>query len=874
MSGRFDQEAAERRLDAELRAYVDMLTEEKIMAGMSPADARRAALLETGGIEQVKEEVRSVRRGAALDTLRQDMRYTFRRIRREPAFFGFAALIIAVAIGANTAVFSIMNPLLIRPLRFAEPDRLVWIKQSDGEGLSAVTSRSSNLRDYRKLNKSFSGLTGYFAFFDYERFNLVDGDGPPERLVGVGVAGDFLDVLGIQPALGRNFVDEESVWNGRPAAILTHKFWMRRFDGDPSIIGRTLVLNGQPTAVVGVLPASFDFASTFTPTARIDFLRPFPVSDETDQWGNTLALIGRLKPGVTIAQAQADMDDMNRRLTAADRGRWGLGAIVSDLHDHISGDYRRPLQLLAAGGCVVLLIACANLSNLLLARGHRRSRELAVRSALGAQRSRLLRQLATESMLLALCGSMIGVGIAAVLTNSVARLDDLPVPLLDSVAIEGRALLFTLVITVLTGLLLSLAPVLQLLGGREASTLNDASRGSTEGRRSAHVRDLLVIVEVGLACVLLVAGGLLLRSFVRVLDVPLGFEPGGVVEWRVDTERAFENRDAAVAFYDRMVDVVESVPGVMAAGLTDTPPLGRNRGWGIRAEGVAYGDDQWPEAYPRMVDSHYLQVMRIPLRAGRYFTRNDGSQAPRVIIINEMAARTLFPGLDPIGRNVIIPGPRDDGWRVVGVVSDVRHQSLEAGSGLEMYLPITQAPDYSGLTLMVRSNRPLVSIAPQVRAALSSVDPVMPTGDFHTLDSVVARTISPRRFILFVLAGFAAAALLLASIGIYAVVSYAVTQRAPEIGIRMALGESSHSVQLRIVAETARLACAGIALGALLSLAAARLIQSLLYGVQPTDVPTFVTTAAGLLLICSMAGYLPARRASRIDPAVALRARL
>lgn len=865
----FKRRKADAELEAELNAFVELLTEEKVSGGMPRAAARRAALLEAGGIEQVKEQVRDVRRGAFLEGVLQDVRYALRRVRREPAFFAFASLIIGLGIGASTAVYSVLSPLLLRPLPFAESDRLVWVALGRGEGLSAVTSRTSNLRDYRAMSRSFDGLTGYYAFFEYESFNLL-GTGAPERLVGVGVAQDFLDVLGVGPQLGRNFVDEEGVWGGRRAAILTHAFWSRRFNADPGVVGRAITLNGEPTVIVGVLPETFDFASTFAPASRVDFLHPFPIGDETDRWGNTLSIIGRLKPGVSIESAQADLDALTGRLRAADPARWGLGAVISPLRDHLAREFRTALLLLVAAAAAVLLVACANLSNLLLARGRMRSREMAVRSALGAHRRRLLRQLSIESLILALSGGVVGVLIAYTVVSNVATASPIPIPLLDSVAVDGGALLFALAVTLVAGLLVGLAPMLQLVRRQEAGTLNDASRGSTEGGRAAAVRDTLVVAEVALACVLLVGGGLLLRSFAQVLDVELGFQPNGAFAWRVDTGRHFEHATEAAAFYDRLLAGVEAVAGVDAVGLADTPPLGRNRSWGIRAKGVVYDEGEAPTMFPRMVDSRYLETMRIPLLDGRYFTPHDNERSQHVVIINETAARTLFPGESAVGRTVLISGPEQD-RQVIGVVADVRHQSLEKGSGLEVYVPITQAPDYSGLTMVVRSRLPLASLAGDVRSALAAVDPTMPTGDFHTLNSVVDRAVSPRRFILLVLGGFAATALVLAALGIYAVVSYSVSQRIPEIGIRMALGESAGRVQRRVVGRTLLLAGTGVVLGAALSFSASRLMHSLLYGVEPTDLVTLAGVAAILLLVSLLAGYLPARRASAVDPLVALR---
>jgi predicted permease len=797
----------------------------------------------------------------------QDARYALRSIRRELGFFTFAALVIGLGVGANTAVFSVMSPLMLRPLPFEEPDQLAWIALNRTGGMSSVTSRTSNLRDYRTMNQSFEAMTGYFAFFEYESYNLT-GDGNPERLVGVGVARNFLEVLGVQPHLGRNFAEEESIWDGRPAAILTHGFWMRRFGGDPAMVGRSILLNDVPTEVVGVLPSSFDFASTFSPGSRVDLLRPFPISDETDNWGNTLSMIGRLRPGSTIESAQADLDVINQQLREADPDRWGLGAVVTDLRGQIAGDFRAAMLVLAAAAGAVMLIACANLSNLLLARGPSRHKEMAVRSALGADRGRLLRQLMIESLVLALCGGVFGVGLAFGATRVVAGTSAIKIPMLSSVGIDGTALLFTFVVALSAGVLIGIVPALQVSRGQEARALNDSSRGSSEGKRSTSVREVLVVAEVATACVLLVGGGLLLRSFVSVLDVDLGFEPRDAIAWRVDTNRTFENSAERIAFYDQLIASVEAVPGVERAGLTDTMPLGRNRGWGLRAKGVVYEEGEAPGAFPRLIDHRYIQAMQIPLVAGRYFTADDSGESAQVIIINQAAAERLFPGQTAVGRIVLVAGGE---WEVVGVVADVRHQSLEQGSGLEMYLPIAQI-GFGTLDMVVRSPLPPESLIGGVRSALRANDPDMPTDDFQTLDSIVDRAVSPRRFILALLGAFAGTALLLAALGIYGVLSYSVSQRIPEIGIRMALGESANGVRMRVVSRTIILAGMGIVLGAVASFVVSRLIQTMLFGVEPADPLTFAGMAITLLTVSGLAGYLPARRASRTDPIEALRA--
>ena len=796
-----------------------------------------------------------------------DVRTALRRIGREPGFAAFAVLIVALGVAAATAVFSVMSPLLLRPLPFREPERLVWVANTGEGGLSSVTSRTANLRDYRALARSFDGLTGYNAFFEYGSFTLV-GRGAPERLVGVGVAPDFLPVLGVRPLLGRNFTAEEGAQGGPRAAILTHAFWQRRFGGDPAVVGRAVTLNNEPVAVVGVLPPSFDFASTFAPASRVDFLGAFPVSDETDRIGNTLAIIGRLRPGATVQGAQTELDQINARLKQADPGRWGLGAVVTGLRDHVAGGFRAPLLVLAAGATLVLLVACANLSNLLLTRAHRRAQEMTVRSALGAGRGRLLTHALTESLLLAAGGGVLGAALAFWITRWVAGTSAVSVPLLRTASVDARALGFAVAVTLLTGLAVGIAPALQVSRGREASALRAAGRGASDGRRSAAVREVLVVAEVALACVLLVGGGLLLRSFTRVLDVDLGFRPAGAVAWQLSTLRDFPNDTARAAFFEGVAERVRAVPGVEAVGLTDTPPLGRNREWWVRAKGAAYEKDGGENAFPRLVDSRYLGAMGVPLVAGRPLTPQDGAASPKVTILNRTAAARLFPGADPLGRVVLLG---DEEWQVVGVAGDVRHQALEKTSGLEMYFPYAQKPDFRTLTMVVRSRLPAPALAGPVAAALRAVDPTMPTGDYRPLDAVVEQATSPRRFVLAILGAFAGTALVLAALGLYAVLSYAVGQRVREIGIRMALGASAARVRRGVVRRTLLLAGAGVAVGAAVSLGTSRLLASQLFGVGAADPAAFAGAAALLLAVAVLAGYVPARRAAGTEPLVALR---
>ena len=801
----------------------------------------------------------------ALDSFRQDLTFTLRGLRRAPGFFTVAVLILGLGIGATTAVFSVVNAVLLRPLPFEEPERLVRVANTGSGGLSSVTSRSSNLRDWARLNDSFDDLAAYYAFFDYERFTL-SGRGEPEHLVGVGVTETFLDMLGVQPMLGRNFVAEECVWNGRPAVLLTHSFWERRFGADPNIVGQSLILNSDSVTVVGVLPASFDFASYFSPGSRIDFLRPFPVSDETDRWGNTLAVIGRLKPGVTIAQAQAELDLINAQLAEADPGRWGLGAAVSNLREHVTGQFEDVLVLLAVAVGFVLLIACTNLSNLLLARAASRRKEMAIRSAVGAGRERLIRQLLTEALVLSACGGLLGLLTAFALTRGVAATQAVAIPLLQSVRIDAAALGFALVVVLGTGLLFGIVPALQVSASRANEELRDSGRGMSEGTGHAWMRSGLVVSEVALACMLLVGAGLLLRSFIALLDADLGFQPEQRVAWRVETDRQFENLSERARFYERLMDRVRSIPGVESVGLTDTLPLGRNRTWGLAAKGVVYREGEHPYAFPRMVSPGYIGAMGIPLLKGRDFTTRDTTETERVVMLNEAAAERLWPGQDPIGRKILNNGD----WTVAGVLANVRHSSLEEESGLEMYFPIAQQGDWRATDMVVRTTLPVESLVPAKRVAIREIDDTMPTGEYQTLDSIVDRAASPRRFIVSLLGAFAIAAVLLASLGIYGVISYSVSRRTQEIGIRMALGASTRNVRIQVMKGTLALTAAGIVIGVLGALAVTRLMASLLYGVTSTDPSTFAVTIGVLTLVAFVAGYVPARRASRVHPMTAL----
>lgn len=796
-----------------------------------------------------------------------DAGYALRAIRRDRGFFAFATLIIGLGVGASTAVFSVMSPLLIQPLPFDEPERLVFIDNGDGTGgLSGITSRTWNVRDFRTEVRSLEEIAGFNAFFDQASYNL-SGSGEPERLVGADVTGNLLDVLGVQPAVGRNFTHEEGLQDGPAAVLLTHGFWVRRFAADPEVVGSAITLNDDPYTVVGVLPASFDFTSIFTPTASVDFLLPWPISDETNSWGNTTTMVARLAPGATIPAAQAELESVIAALQEADSERWGLGGRISALQERIARPFRAGLLLLGAAAGLVMLIVCVNLSNMLLARSPRRRREMAVRRTLGATRGRLVRQLLMESVLVSLSGAVVGVVIARAATGFVSSTSGLEIPMLSSISVDGRALGFTIAVAVLAGLVVGMVPALQVSEGGESEALGGSARGGGGSRAGRRMRELLVVSEVAMACVLLVFGGLVLRSFNEVMSVDLGFESNDVVAWQLASSQDFDTLPAINAFFDEMVANVSSVPGVEAVGLVDALPLGTNRTWGVRVVDKVYEDGENDSFFPHVVDHRYQEAMRIPLIEGRWFDTGDRPGTQPVVVVNERAAREIFDG-DPMGRRLAM-------WygeaEVVGVVGDVKHRGLDIESDSEVYFPMSQVWAFQTVDMVVRTSLPLESIAAPVAAAIRSVEAQMPTEDFRTMSSVVESSVSPRRFTLQLLIAFAASALLLASLGIYGVLSYSVTERIPEIGIRMALGESAEGIRASIVRQTMRLAVIGVVIGTLVSVIGTRLISSLLYGVAPTDPATFGGMIALLLVVAGFSGLIPAIRASRTDSAGALR---
>jgi len=861
----FQKSAITREIDEELRFHIEQRTVENIAAGMSPEAAGSEARKQFGNAQTVREECRE-KRGASFgeETVR-DLRFAFRQLVKNPGFTAVAVLTLALGIGTCTAMFGIVNAVLLKPLPFREPTRLVWIENIFQDGLSGRTTRADTFLGWREQSKSFESLAAYFAFSDYLPLTLTS-TGDPERLRNVAVSDNFLPTLGVVPLHGRNFTAEECAFNGPGAVLLTYGYWQRRFGADPSVVGRTISLNSKPNTVVGVLPASFDFSSIFTPGSGVDVITPFPLTPETARWGITVFGIGRLKPGVTIDQAQTELTVISKRLQESFKAGT-FGADIRSLATALRGKFRSAFLLLSAAVVCVLLIACVNLSNLLLARLNARRQEFSVRLMLGASRRHLVQQTLTESLLLAFAGSLIGVPLAVWATGLLARLQTFGVPLLENASVDLAALAVTIGLTTLAGIACGLLPAFQLSRSQGAHATQDATHQRIAGRSAATARSGLVIAEVALACMLLMVAGLLMRSFNAVLQVNLGFQPQQAVAWRIDPTRSFKTGEEVDLYLGGMARRIRAVPGVEAVGFSDTLPLSRNRSWEAGEVGAQYPRGKYPTAYPRLVDPGYLKAMKIPLLAGRTFDEVFNPKAEKAVVINQNFARLLWPGQDPIGRKITVNSEST----VIGVVANVRHSSLEADEGNEMYLDCRQCEDWSTLEMVVRSSRPPDSLVTDVRKALADYDPAPPNGGFHTLEHLIDDAVGPRAFITRLLGFFSALALALAAIGLYGVIAYSVSQRTQEIGIRMAVGAQRSDVLMLILQSGLKPVAIGIAAGLAGSLVLTSLLRNLLFGVSAHDPLVFAGNAVLLFGVACAACLIPAFRAIRTDPMVALR---
>jgi len=806
-----------------------------------------------------------------MERLMQDLRYALRTLRRERGFTAIAIVILALGIGANIVVFSVVHTILLRPLPFFEPDRLVWIAPpNSGHNLSGSTYSADAYEDLRAMNRSYTDVTGYFAFSSPDNLK-VTGQGDPRPVTDISVAGNFFQMLGVTPELGRGFSADEQRNGG--VVLVTHAYWKRYLGADPGVVGKTITLNNKPIPVVGVLPESFDFGAVFSPGLKVDMFDPQKMDDIRYE-GNTLTLIGRLKPGVTLEQARTEATELFPKFYWQKRQADSIGAYKDAalpvwLKEYVSGALRRSLTVLWGAVGMILLIVCVNLSNLMLARAATRTKEFALRISLGAGRGRLIRQLITESLLLSCAGAALGLGLAYGATAWLSQQGSIALPLMSSVGVDGTVLGWTVLIALVVGVVLGLAPAWKMTGANLQEALKDSGPGTSHGRKHDRVRSALVISEVALACVLIVGAGLLLRSFLAVTEIDLGFKPSNAAAISVDVPNTVDTTEKFSAFLREAQSRVSALPGVDAAGFSDNLPLLRNRGWGgPTAKGKPIDPKNGHGAFVYIISPGYIRAMGMRLR-GRDFAWSDDDNHELAIILNEKAANELWPGEDAVGRLAVLQG---HDIRVIGVIEDVHESNVEGKIGWQMYLPVTSKQwGAADLSLVVRSKQPVTTLTSPVLQTLRTINPGQPATEFRTLEDVVNHATSPRKFFAVLVAIFAGLGLILASLGIYGVISYSVTQQTQEIGIRMALGATRERVQRSVILRTLRMALMGMGVGIFACAGMVKAIRSLLFGTQPNDLPTFAGMLVLLTAVALLAGYLPARRASRIDPMTALR---
>jgi predicted permease len=852
----------------ELESHLRMAIADRVAQGESPERARAEAIREFGNVPLIADVTRERWGWLRLEHTLQDLLYALRTLAHDRSFTLVAVLILALGIGANIVVFSVVNTILLRPLPFRDAQQLVWIAGNNGlGGLSETAYRVDWWEAYRRYNQSYQNVTGFVPYLTIGETKLMN-HGQPKPVAGVWVLQDFFPTLGVEPLLGRQFRPEEAVKGGRPAVMLSYPFWQRQFNADPSIIGQTITLGKEGRTVVGVLPPWFDFGAVFAPGAKMDYFIP-AIPDDIRNWGHVFSLVGRLKPGVTVAQAQTEANILLPRLKTSLKleDETDYKTTLSALKDEISGKLRRSLQVLWCAVGLILLIVCVNLSNLLLARAAARSKEFSLRVALGAGRGRLIRQLLTEALVLSALGALLGLSFAHAAIFYLAHQGSISLPLLSSVRVDRSALQWTVLLALSVGLLFGLVPAWKMSAGSLLESLKDSGQGTSRGRKHERMRGVLVISEVALACVLLVGAGLLLRSFLRLTSIDLGFQPQRASAIRMDYDDGGSGTKRAAMFQEALRQV-SAIPGVESAGISDSLPLEHGRSWDLRAKGIPVKEGDNKDAFVYIVAPGYLEAMGIHLRQGRDFSWEDSAKSERVIIINQTAARREWPNQDPIGK--LARGIGDGDTRVVGVIDDVRETSVEAGSSPEVYVPVSQG-EPGKAEVVIRSKLPVEVLAPAVMQTLRSLNPEQAAAELRPIQTIVDHATSPRRFFAVLVGLFAGLGLVLASLGIYGLISYSVAGRTQEIGIRMALGASRERVQMSVLWETLRMAMIGVAVGTIASYAVARAISSMLFGTRPADPATFLFMIASLTAVAFAAGYLPARRASRVEPGVALR---
>jgi putative ABC transport system permease protein len=800
-----------------------------------------------------------------------DLRYALRTLIKSPAFSTIAIVTLGLAIGANSAIFSVVDAVLLRPLPYAHSEQLVRVFGSQPQ-LALAPTAPANFLEWKEQNEVFERIATYIG----QGFNLTGGD-KPERVIGTRVSSDLFQLLGVQPALGRAFTDEEDQTGHGQVVILSHEFWQSRFGGDPNTLRQTITLNEQPYTVIGIMFPGFAFPDTrtqvWTPVA-------FNPVERATRDTNFIDVIARLKPGRSIEQARAHMTTLaQRQAEHYPKTNAGIGAKVISLHEQTVGEVRPMLVVLLGAVAFVLLIACANIANLLLARAAARQKEMAIRGALGASRSRVVRLLLTESVVLAILGGAVGLLFAIWSLDLLVSLRPANLPRLEEIGINRTVFIFTLAISVVTGIVFGLVPALQASKPDLNETLKESGRSATGSPRRHQMRALLVVSEVALSLVLLVGAGLMMRSFARLLAVDPGFRPDHVLTAFVSLPVSkYPKREEQAAFFERLIERLRNLPGVSSASVVTDIPLFGGSSTGFEIDGrPAPLPGQRPLTDYRMISTDYFTSMGMRLVKGRAFSRHDTEDAPGVVIINETMAARFFPGEDPIGKRIGLSGNPKDWREIVGVVGDVRNYGVDADVKPEAYVPFFQnAPGYlagvaSAMNVMVRSTNDPLALTAALREQVQALDKDQPISEIRTMEWYLSESMAQRRFNMLLLAAFAGLALALAAVGIYGVIAYTVTQRTHEMGIRIALGAKNGDILRLVFGSAMATTLIGIALGLAAAFALTRLLRSLLYQVSPTDPVVFAAIPLLLLSVAVIATYLPARRAMKVDPITALR---
>ena len=860
-------------LEEELAHHLQALAEENIKSGVAPDEALRQAHISLGGVAQIREIHRDSRGIPWFEQSLRDLRYASRFYRRETGFTAVALIIVAIGVSLNTTVFSLVNTVLLRPIPFAQADKLVWITNGDPHApLSGATSEVDTWEGLQEMSRTLDRIEAYSPFSVLQTYRLT-GKGEPETISSVAVSYGLFGMLGLKPHLGRLFLPEDAVKDAPFRVVLTHKLWVSHFGANLGIVGGTVQINDAPAEVIGVLPETDPFSSVFFPAVPVDFYSAAQ-NDVMRSYGNTLFLIGRMKPGVTESQVRADLPLSIEQIKKKypNRGQY-MTAVSEPLHDWVAGGLRKPLLFLWVSAGFVLAIVAFNLGGLLLARGESRNRELALRVALGASRSRIVAQLMIECLGLVAVGSLLGGLIAWVFIWFLSVHSAVEIPLLQFLKLDGASLGYTVILCVATAIVCGVAPAWKFSSGWDIQNpLHEGSKGSSGGSGWSRARNLLVVLEVALAFSLAVSATLMVMSLRNLLKVDLGFRPVGLLAIRVDPPI----QRPQAAYIESALARVRALPGVLQAGATDCIPVERDRSWGLYPiVPNKPSDQQWQGAHVRIVSPGLIRAMGTPLLSGRDFERSD-EKGPPVIILNKNLAAQMWPTSNAVGNQVHFPAPigGDNGvtLTVIGVVGDVLNAGPEMPAGGELYLTLSQFPYAVSWDLMVRTNLPIATLTAGMRQSLSSLDSSLPLTKARRMQSIVDRTLSSRRLLVSLIGGFAVVAIGLALLGLYGVISYLVAQQTREIGIRMALGAEAATVQRSILVRTLSLALFGLGLGLCGTIFGGFVLRSLLFGVSPNDSTTYAVAAVTLLACAVGAGYLPARRASRIDPAVALRA--